>query len=912
MCVCVCARARASCASPLRSEKEQWKWKYDPATKQGKWVLAESKAEQREREASAQRPRVTMAELEEDQRKAAEKRAAELRRETAKRLKRKQMLAAKKEQEEEERRQQVLDQRRAEIEERRQLMNAGARVKSDDVYFDDMEPTPCFVGEGVMRPAKPAAGEKPGWNSGVGPGSGPPRIGYQPVSLIPPPALPPSKRNRGVAGGAGSRMTTGSTMASGASRRPSDASSCAPSTRNGGSAPRQQRQQAQQQQELNLDDALARADQGIKQARLFSAAAADACSRPESASSSVYSAASRYGRPTSHASERHAQAQAHAHGHDGLDLESGRCSPQSNAPSSIHFWNNKAPCSEGGGGPSVTATPRSAAGGAGGGAYRRKVDALKEQIESLKRVSTAGSVASNASRTSTATASSSRTAYTNGTSVSGRARPSPRPTGAFGNAMPNGRGEYAGAGREARADSRDAPGGEGGVASARPPRINSAASSRYGAPVGPGGRVGAAGGGGGVQFGGVAHTRQVQAPLRGWAAPTLDVHSEGPSRVRGGLAQAREKAALLDSLDLDSPAHRNNAKAEACRHLGDDNTYVDDAQLRQSNSVVESLDLDAQGGGGHLTGLIRADQWLKRAVDSALGTLAPHAKPPQHPCPHQMPPASRGSNFSGRPTDAAAGVGGRQAAKEGPGGVQFAQAHTRKVARPVAAGRPPVSSKSVLRRSAELLKKQSGDTRQLLEQFRNKEPSEGAGCDGLEGRGHRRPYEDRPLRQPQAHSPARSQAEEMHAIQEHIQEVEDEEALLMASLARLDSKLAGAPDPAAAYLAAAEYKDKKQQRHDIEVARQRDARAAPLAVKKLPPAPALDHWNRTEDIQQFQMFNARDNAAFGGGGGGPWEASSNWGTAQSGRRPGAIQKVERIAPSMGAGARDRRALLKNK
>ena len=124
----MCARARASCASPLRSEKEQWKWKYDPATKQGKWVLAESKAEQREREASAQRPRVTMAELEEDQRKAAEKRAAELRRETAKRLKRKQMLAAKKEQEEEERRQQVLDQRRAEIEERRQLMNAGARV----------------------------------------------------------------------------------------------------------------------------------------------------------------------------------------------------------------------------------------------------------------------------------------------------------------------------------------------------------------------------------------------------------------------------------------------------------------------------------------------------------------------------------------------------------------------------------------------------------------------------------------------------------------------------------------------------------------------------------------------------------------------------------------------------------------
>ena len=131
-----------------------------------------------------------------------------------------------------------------------------------------------------------------------------------------------------------------------------------------------------------------------------------------------------------------------------------------------------------------------------------------------------------------------------------------------------------------------------------------------------------------MQFGGVAHTRQVEVARREWASPTLKAHSEGPSRVRGGLAQAREKAALLDSLDLDSPAHRNNAKAEACRHLGEE--HVDDARLRQSNSVVESLDLDAQGAAGHLSGLIRADQWLTRAVDTALGTLGPRARPPQH------------------------------------------------------------------------------------------------------------------------------------------------------------------------------------------------------------------------------------------------------------------------------------------
>jgi hypothetical protein len=376
-------------------------------------VLAESKAEQRERETSA-RPRVTMEELEEDKRKAADRRAADLRRETAKRLQRKQMLAAKKEQEEEERRHQVLEQRRAEIEEKRQLINAGARVRTDDVYFDDIEPAaPSYnLGEGVMRPAKPASREKPGWNSGVGPGSGPPRIGYQPASLIPPPALPPSRAMRNKSAGVlgdGSRLTTNASTASGQARRACDVHSCPVSSHNAGSVQatavpvRKQPQQAQQQ--VDLDDVLARADEGIKQARLFSAAAAvDASSRPETAASSAYSippAAGRYGLPPHY---------AHTHdAHASAGLHSGRTSPSSVAPSSIYFWNNKAPCSEGGGGGGggggqpTADTPRSAAGGGAGGAYRRKVDALKEQIESLKRVSTAGSVAS---CTSTATGAS--------------------------------------------------------------------------------------------------------------------------------------------------------------------------------------------------------------------------------------------------------------------------------------------------------------------------------------------------------------------------------------------------------------------------------------------------------------------------------------------------------------------------
>jgi hypothetical protein len=154
----------------------------------------------------------------------------------------------------------------------------------------------------------------------------------------------------------------------------------------------------------------------------------------------------------------------------------------------------------------------------------------------------------------------------------------------------------------------------------------------------------------------------------------------------------------------------------------------------------------------------------------------------------------------------------------------------------------------------------------------------------------------------------------MQAIDEQMSAADEEEARLMASLANLDRELglAKAADPAAAYVAASEYREQQHLRVEEEEARRRQARAAPLAIKKLPPAPALQHWNRVEDLQQFNMQNAREQAAFVGGGELNWSAASNWGTAQSGRRAVGIERVVRVTPALGAAARDRRTLLKNK
>ena len=148
----------------------------------------------------------------------------------------------------------------------------------------------------------------------------------------------------------------------------------------------------------------------------------------------------------------------------------------------------------------------------------------------------------------------------------------------------------------------------------------------------------------------------------------------------------------------------------------------------------------------------------------------------------------------------------------------------------------------MLRKSAELLKKQSNDTRQLLQQYRHNSGGKGTATpqDAVrEGWQRQQPPVGASTgahASPQAGEGAvqRRQAQGMHAIEEQIHEVDDEEALLMASLARLDCKLAEAADPAAAYLQAAEYKETQQKRHDMQAQKAREARRAPVAIRKLP------------------------------------------------------------------------------
>jgi hypothetical protein len=418
--------------------------------------------------------------------------------------------------------------------------------------------------------------------------------------------------------------------------------------------------------------------------------------------------------------------------------------------------------------------------------------------------------------------------------------------------------------------------------------------------------------------------------------------------VRSGLAAARAQAALLDSLDLDSPAHRNNAKAEACRHYAEEvgEREGDDAKLRASSSVVESLDLhadlNAEAGAGSLGGLMRADQWLKRAINAALGAngqplqprRSPHRPPLQqlqqavththtHTAPHththaqhNKPPAPpNNAQLGGKSTQARdggvglglglglGGVGGSSACGrdmsygDSRQGGEGAGKLLRGVVGAPGGRQPAAAAASVLRKSAELLKKHSADTRQLLQQYRAHPQHQ---------------HQQQQQQQQQQHQHARS----MQAIDEQMSAADEEEARLMASLANLDRELglAKAADPAAAYVAASEYREQQHLRVEEEEARRRQARAAPLAIKKLPPAPALQHWNRVEDLQQFNMQNAREQAAFGGGGELNWErrVESNWGTAQSGRRAGGIERVVRVTPALGAAARDRRTLLKNK
>ncbi|EKX34524.1 hypothetical protein GUITHDRAFT_155706, partial [Guillardia theta CCMP2712] len=172
---------------------DQWQWVWDPSLKKGKWQLIENSKQEEVCRPAATRQKVTIQELEESSRKAADARAAKLRRETARRLKQKDEIAKQQEWQEELRIRKALEERRAQIEENRSLITAGARVKPLEVRFDDVvvpsvkEEEPSAVSRNPN--GKLVNGEKPAWNAGVGPGSGSQRVGYQPPSLIPPPTI---------------------------------------------------------------------------------------------------------------------------------------------------------------------------------------------------------------------------------------------------------------------------------------------------------------------------------------------------------------------------------------------------------------------------------------------------------------------------------------------------------------------------------------------------------------------------------------------------------------------------------------------------------------------------------------------------------------------------------------------------
>ena len=137
-----------------------------------------------------------MAALDEENRRAANERAAQLRRENARRMKQRLAAARKAKEDEEAQIREALEKRRREKEAMRGLITAGARVRPTEVLFDDVQlpaPPSCSAGRSEVRRQPPYAQAKPGWDGGVGPSSGAVRVGFQPVSLVPPPMLPPKR-----------------------------------------------------------------------------------------------------------------------------------------------------------------------------------------------------------------------------------------------------------------------------------------------------------------------------------------------------------------------------------------------------------------------------------------------------------------------------------------------------------------------------------------------------------------------------------------------------------------------------------------------------------------------------------------------------------------------------------------------
>ena len=234
-------------------------------------------------EARSNPPKVTLDQLVAEEKQEVDTRAAQLRRESQRRLKNIELLAQKKEKEENERVRRILESRRKDIEEKRALITAGPRVKPAELLFDHCDEfVPEDVGEGIIK-VNTKPGEKPAWNPGVGPSSFGPRVGFQPPSLVPPPSLPSRRQTKPSAGvlrpvsetPAASNVTNVASVRTDAGTKPCSAG--------GNSKPASAL--------LNIDEALARADRGIERAREFSIrTASEQGSRPDTGAMDRYAA----------------------------------------------------------------------------------------------------------------------------------------------------------------------------------------------------------------------------------------------------------------------------------------------------------------------------------------------------------------------------------------------------------------------------------------------------------------------------------------------------------------------------------------------------------------------------------------------------------------------------------------------
>jgi len=272
--------------------------------------------------------------------------------------------------------------------------------------------------------------------------------------------------------------------------------------------------------------------------------------------------------------------------------------------------------------------------------------------------------------------------------------------------------------------------------------------------------------------------------------------------VREGLMRVREQADLMDSLDLDSPAHRRAWKAGAA---GKEHMRGSPRVQLPHESLTESLDLS---GSGPLSGMQKAQDWLHTAVKSALQDVPSNARP-------------------------ISGAVGRAAHGSSPPLHRPQQLQQPSASRPM---RSQARSGRELRPAMMWTKEKAGQpTRQ-----------EAWGSD---------PHE--------------------------ASEVDEEEALLLKSLARLDARLLSAHqiDPAAAYVAACDFVERAKENREVEPV----AHFAGAVVRAKP----LDHWNRHDMIS---MGNGEDHEGVWGG---SCAAGQDKGLRKIGSAPHAVARDRR-------------------